>query len=158
MSQDIHEMNKRATLVGHICTQYSFLDYLISNILWSFLNLDKEAGMIVTGNMDIRPKIDMAISLSIHFKKIDDVRSTLQKIKNNSSKDNGFISKRNQIIHGIHSSRDNDPTVMVEAHRKKGHRQRQPMTVEYIEETHLEIASVNKELAALLEKNKINVH
>jgi len=158
MSKDIHNMEQRAKLTGHICTQYSYFDYLISNVIWSVLGIEKDVGMIVTGSMDIKPKIEMAISLLDHLKVEQEIRPTLQKFKNNSSKENGFISKRNKIIHGIFSSRDNDPTIMVEAHRKKSHRERHEIGLEYIQQCHDEIVGANHELIPLLEKSNINVH
>ncbi|MFM5465820.1 hypothetical protein [Aeromonas simiae] len=158
MSEDIHNMELRAKLTGYICTQYSYFDYLVSNVIWHILKIDKPVGMIVTGAMDIRPKIEMAISLLEHHDIENEIRSTLQKFKNNASKENGFISKRNKIVHGIFSSREGDSAVMVEAHRKKSHRERHEMDVEYIQQCYGEIVAANNELVPLLESRGINVH
>ena len=151
------EYGKLLTLIGCVCTQYSFLDYLVSNVVWSLLRVEKDAGMIITGAMDIRPKIAVAIQLSEHYDKHGDIRTELRNIERNASKDTGFIPKRNLIIHGIFSSRDGDPTVMVEAHRKKSARTRATLTIEFVQETHDEIVSTSKRLVRLLERAEINV-
>jgi hypothetical protein len=157
MSEDIHRIQERAKLTGLICTQYSYFDYLISNIIWDALGVEKEVGMIVTGSMDIRPKIEMAISLLDHINKNIEIRGLLQQFKNKASSSSGFISKRNIIVHGIYSSREGDPKVMVEAHRKIAHRERREITIEFIKECHDSIIKANKDLVELMEIKKINV-
>ncbi len=158
MSEVDYGLEKRAKLTGYICTQYSYFDYLISNVIWHVLKVDKPTGIIVTGGMDIRPKIEMAISLLNHFEIENEIRFALQKFKNNASKENGFISKRNKIVHGIFSSSEGDPAVMVEVHRKKSQRDRHEMKVEYIQQCHDEILAANNELISLLKQSGINVH
>ncbi len=155
---DIHSVKERAEITGLICTQYAYFDYLISNIIWYLLNIDKPTGIIVIGSMDIRPKIDMAINLSEHTNKIEEIRKLLQKYKNSGSKPNGFISKRNKIVHGIFSSRDGDPTVMVESHRKKKEHKKHPMEYQYMLDTHTDICNANNELVKIMEPLKINIH
>lgn len=113
--------------------------------------------MVVTGTLDIHPKIDMAIELADHKKLIPDIRAKLQSVKNSAGKPNGFISKRNVIVHGIFSSRDGDPTVLVECH-KKTLRGRQEIKVSYCEETHKEIIAASQVLSSLTETARINVH
>lgn len=158
MTEDIHRIQERAILTGLICTQYSYFDYLISNIIWNALGVEKEVGMIVTGGIDIRPKIEMSILLLDHFDNNSKIRDLLQQFKNNASKPNGFISKRNIIVHGIYSSRERDPKVMVEAHRKIAHRVRREITIEYIKECHDSIVQANKDLVELMEAKNINTH
>ncbi|NQY63824.1 MAG: hypothetical protein HRT38_08800 [Alteromonadaceae bacterium] len=149
---------KRAQMVGFICTVYSYMDYAISNVIWHLLKLDKETGIIVTGAMDIRPKIDMAIELADHTEEISDIRAKLQEFKNQGGKPNGFISRRNKIIHGICSSRNNDSVVMVESHRKKSQRARHELGYQEIVDTYQDISRSNDELVTLMVAHGINIH
>ena len=155
---DIHQIKRRMELTGHICTQYAYFDHLISNIIWHLLSIEKDLGIIVTGNMEIRPKIEMAIEISDYKNEFPYLRKALQSLKNSGNKSSGFISKRNVIVHGIFFTRDNDPKVMVEAHRKKSLRKRQELTIEYYTSTLQEISDANNKLVALMESLNINVH
>ncbi|WP_422139677.1 hypothetical protein [Endozoicomonas sp. ALC020] len=157
MIDDPLNVKKRAELVGYICTQYSYFDYLISNVIWSQLSIEKDVGVMITGPMDIRPKIELAISLLDHYENSEKLRALLQRFKNNASSENGFISKRNKIIHGIMSSSDGLLTVMIELHRKKSQRERHEISLEYIQQCHDEILAANDELKNLMQPEGINI-
>ena len=155
---DIHQVKERMEFTGYICTQYAHFDYLISNIIWHVLDMEKGIGVIITGSMEIRPKIDMAIELLDYKEIFPEIRKKLQSIKNSASSSNGFISKRNVIVHGIFSSKEGDPKVMVESHRKKSMRGRQELKLSYYHETHEDIIKANKALMDLMIPVGINVH
>lgn len=157
MTADIHQYNDRARLSGHINFQYSYLDYLISKFIWALLEIEKPAGVILTGGMDIRPKLDIAIELAEHFNKFEKIRALLKKLKNRGDNPNGFIQSRNIIVHGIYSSRDGDPTVMIESHRSKRLREKKPIKIEFLQKTLDEITKSAKDLCGLMQAEGLNV-
>ncbi|WP_227368316.1 hypothetical protein [Halomonas sp. M20] len=158
MQPDIHKIQKRAELIGHICFQYSFLDYLVSNVIWHILKLDVEAGKIVTGSLDIRPKLDMAVTLASHYGVLDEISAHIKTMKNRIEGKNGAINKRNRLIHGVFASAPGDPVVVVESHRNKRHRQRIALAIDEIQSTLNEITQEATDLSELMEKHGINVH
>ena len=51
---------------GSICFQWSALESLLAVVIWRLLKLDSDTGAIVTGGLDILPRINMAIALATH--------------------------------------------------------------------------------------------
>jgi len=149
--------NEVANLIGHMSFQYSYLDYLISNIVWSSLELKKDVGVIITGSLDIYPKLDMAISLLEELDNYPNLLSSLKSLKNRMQKTNSFVTKRNLYIHGVFSSRDKDSIVMIESHRNKKNRKKKPIEQTDIQQTLNEILNEIKILIPLMKKENINI-
>jgi hypothetical protein len=59
---------KRLAHIGALCLQWSYLEYVIGAIIWKLLNLDIGVGTIVTGGLDLLPRINMAINLCREMK------------------------------------------------------------------------------------------
>ncbi|WP_125925562.1 hypothetical protein [Halomonas aestuarii] len=154
----MHDIHERASLIGYVCFQYSYLDYLVSNIIWGVLNIDKEAGKIVTGSLDIRPRLDMAVELLKHYDTHHELKEFVNTMKNRIEGKNGIINKRNIVVHGVFSSREGDPKVLVESHRSKRHRERAEMTVDEIRELHDRLCEESKSLVNIMEAHGFNVH
>ena len=74
-NNNIH-INNRNTQIGNICMQFSVLELFLANAIWSFLGLNDEVGLIVTGNLDVEARVNMAVALSL---KLDQPKSPIQK-------------------------------------------------------------------------------
>ena len=151
-------VEERASLVGHICFQWSYLEYLISNAVWNLLKLDKPTGMIVTGRMDLRGMVKLASELAMHLDAPSELVEELTRFKKKLEEKDGIAARRNRIVHGVLSSREGDPNVMSELHRTKRFREREPVTVDFLKSTHEDIVAEMRSLVGVWEQVGINVH
>ena len=92
-------MNNRNTQIGNICIQWSHLEYLAALGIWSMLHLDDKTGMILTGGLDLLPRLNMGHSLAVHLNAPKTARNTF-KITRSAIQDQDIINRRNLIIHG----------------------------------------------------------
>lgn len=155
---DVTQYNERAKIVGVISFQWSYLEYLVSNVVWHLLGVDKDKGMIVTGPLDIKPELAMAMELAEYCSASDELKTALKDLSKDLDSGDGLSSRRNLIVHGIYSSRPGDPTVMVEAHKSKKRRQRTELTLEYLRETLEKLNARVDCVAKVLESEGVNVH
>ena len=54
--------------IGNIAAQWSHLEYKLAQTIWILLGLEEGTGKIVTGGLDMLPRINMAINLSRHLR------------------------------------------------------------------------------------------
>ena len=152
------QYSERAKLVGMISFQWSYLEYLVSNVVWHLLGLEKEKGIIVTGPLDIKPELGMAMELAEYCESSQELKAALKNLSKELDSTEGISSRRNLIVHGIYSSRPGDPKVMIEAHKSKRRRQRREISLEYLQETLDKLNAEISKLAEVLEGENINVH
>lgn len=140
------------TATGNVCHQWSYLEYLLSKAIWHLLGLDKKTGMIVTGGMDILPRVNMAIALATHLKAnpsllqaLKDTRTAIQ----GRRKTDGLQYQRNRIVHGVYSSNKEAMEPSVETHRGAGSRQREPINLAEIQQAGTDIHAEAFKLAAV---------
>ena len=156
--RDVTQYNERAKIVGVISFQWSYLEYLVSNVVWHLLGVDKDKGMIVTGPLDIKPELGMAMELAEYCSSSDELKAALKDLSKDLDSQDGLSSRRNLIVHGIYSSRPRDPKVMVEAHKSKNRRQRRELTLDYLRETLEKLNARIDRVTKILESEGINVH
>lgn len=158
MSDDPTQHEERARLVGKISFQWAYLEYLVSNVVWYLIGVSKEKGMIITGHLDIKPEIQISRELADHEGASENIRRVLKDLSRNLDSELGHASRRNLIVHGIYSSREGDPAVMVEAHKSKKSRERQEMSMDFLHETLQQLNAEIDRIIPALEAEGINVH
>lgn len=84
--------------IGHVCLQMSLLELTLAHIIWAFLDLDHDTGAIVTGGLDILPRINMAINIAEHKKAPLPIKAGLRDIR--KALQEGLLDQRNLIVHG----------------------------------------------------------
>lgn len=148
-------------LTGNVCHQWSYLDLLLSKAVWHLLDLDKETGIIVTGGMDMLPRVNMGVALARHLKSdrrllgaLIDARKSIQ----GKGKTDGLLYKRNRVVHGVYSSNDNAVHPMIETHRGAGNRKRHPITPDEIKEVGSSIFATSGKLIEVFELLGIDTH
>jgi len=126
---DISEFQERHAHIGHMCLQWAGLEMAIACIIWKFLKLDVGVGKIVTGGLDMGPRVGMAINLARKLnidrrlvKALEETRATIQK---------DLIDKRNLLVHGFAWSFSDDPNTYVDSHRQ-GDRKSKPFATKDI--------------------------
>lgn len=137
----------RLVQIGNICNQWSYLEYLFSNVIWWLLKIDRETGMIVTGGMDILPRANMAINLAKHLKADSKLINALSEARKSIQNDLG--DKRNTAVHGVYFRTPNDET-KVEMHRGKGAFEKQDFSNEQLRDVGRNIQAVHKKLVPVL--------
>lgn len=155
------DTTKILSATGNVCHQWSYLEYLISKAIWHILGLERDTGIIVTGGMDILSRVNMAIALAKHTrankKLIEVLEETRVKIQGKRKTD-GLMYRRNLIVHGVYSSRDNDPIILVETHRGAGDRKRNPISVAFVAQTGTDIFVASRSLIFVFEPLGISCH
>ena len=146
----------RLMSVGNISTQWAYLEYLVANTIWWLLKVDKPTGMILTGGLDMIPRINMAINLARHLKADRRILEALEVTR--KSIQGGLADRRNIAVHGVFSSSDGSPIVTVEVHRGKGDRKRIPLSDEELIKTGKDISSTIDVLLAAMKPLGINYH
>jgi hypothetical protein len=109
--------------IGLICVQWSAIEYTVSIIIWSLLNLEPQVGMIMTGGLDMLPKLNVAINLARHLKTDRAIISGL--VAARKSIQDGLDTRRNRAVHGVQFSEPGGGYA-VEVHRGPGARTRIP--------------------------------
>jgi hypothetical protein len=121
-----YHKNRNLT-IGSICFQWSHLEYLLSQTIWSLLRIDEDTGKILTGGLDIQPRVNMAIALARHLNAPRGLVTALVEVRTALNKD--LVYRRNRAIHGHRRPDPNEPaSELVEVHRGKGDRTRHPQT------------------------------
>lgn len=144
----------RLISVGNICTQWAYLEYLVANTIWWLLKVDRPTGMILTGGLDMIPRINMAINLARHLKADRRILEALEATR--KAVQGGLADRRNIAVHGVFSSRDGSPIVTVEVHRGKGDRKRTPLPDEELSNIGKDISSTIDGLLASMKPLGIN--
>jgi len=116
----------RAQLIGDICMSWSAIESIVALITWQLLSMDEGTGRIVTGGLDMLPRISMAIALARHLKAGREIITPLEALRKTIQ--DGLDQRRNQAVHGINQVRDGK--WLVEMHRgtKRGPPQELPVS------------------------------
>lgn len=144
------------TNTGIICSLWSYLEYILSNIIWNLLSLDKEIGNIVTGGRDILPKINMAIALADRLNADRELRCALVDVRKQLQ--SGLQDQRNAAVHGVYSSNETALKPRRETHRGKGSGQAKDVDVAELEAVVRDIQKAIDTLLPSCERLGINIH
>lgn len=87
--------------IGALCLQQSLLEYNLARIIWELLDFDPDTGAIVTGGLDLRPRLNMAILLARHKKAPRQVCNALVKLRD-ELRETELLERRNRAVHGVH--------------------------------------------------------
>jgi hypothetical protein len=137
---EIRSVGERLTLIGNVCVQWSALEYQVAACIWMLLELDIETGKIVTGGLDMLPRLNMAINLARHLKAEKALIDCL--VKARAEIQGGLDTKRNRAVHGVHTAVTIAGDALVEVHRGKGGRDATAFPLE-------ELAGLSRSLNAL---------
>lgn len=148
----IHTSN-RSHQIGNICIQWAFLEYLLARAIWKTLDLDKQAGLIVTGALNIQGLSDTAIKLAEKIGQVDEILEAL-KVVRKSLHEFDVIRRRNSAVHGVqfgHPNRLDARIVEVYRGKKAG----DAFEVEDSDLAKLgnDIEDIHKQLYVVLEKH-----
>lgn len=109
---------QRLAFVGDVCVQWANIEYQVAHIIWYLLGVHMEVGKIVTGGLDMQPRLNVAIVLAKQLrapaylvKGLTEARKEIQ---------DGLDIKRNRAVHGVTYFDPSLPTARVELHRGKG--------------------------------------
>ncbi len=148
------DVNSYLRATGNVCHQWSYLEYLLSQLIWHLLKLDKAIGIIVTGEIEITAKAKMALKLSKELLTHNDLISILVLI----SKLQTLAEKRNRVVHGSFSSHPDSVYAAVELHRGKNAGIREQISINDIDSVAEEINILTMSFAVVLEKYGISTH
>jgi hypothetical protein len=133
----------QAAAIGLVCGEWSTLEYNLSIVIWRLLGLDPDTGKIVTGGLDLLPRVNMAINLARHVKQNRATIAALERAR--KTVQDGLDARRNQAVHGVHFAED-DGSTTVEVHRGKGGRNPVTITGDAYSNLADEIRAVRKQL------------
>ncbi|MCJ8339870.1 MAG: hypothetical protein MJK10_15485 [Pseudomonadales bacterium] len=153
MSDD-YRPGRQIDLTGSIYAQYVYFDYLVSSVIWHLLNIDKELGIMVTGNLEIHPKIEMAREIAIYKNELTDIQKLLTSFKNSEVDSEAIFSKRNLIVLDVFSS----SIEKAEVSSNNLSTNRAELSLEYYDKVHDEICAINNDMVVLMKVCNISVH
>ncbi|HYX46852.1 MAG TPA: hypothetical protein VE820_08540 [Sphingomicrobium sp.] len=94
-----------------VCIQWSNLEFQIAHAIWWMLNLDADSGKIVTGGLDMGPRVNMAINLARHIRVDRKVTQALETAR--AALQDGLDKRRNRAVHGVHLTTNDEGEAMV---------------------------------------------
>lgn len=139
---DQDELEARVYLIGYICLQWSYLEYLLAIAIWHALKLTPETGQIVTGGLDIKPRSLMAYRLA---QKVKMPKALTGKLGRASEAVTLIQGDRNLAVHGIYGLHASGK-VTAEVHRGKYRGSAQEMSADRLFQTCNEIDKVINDL------------
>jgi hypothetical protein len=135
-------MTNRNVQIGNICSQFSFLELLLAQAIWSALNLTEKAGLSVTGRLDVEVRAKLAVELCEEQGKSKQVVIELKKVQK-ALQTSKIIERRNRAIHGHRSADPEDPAAQfVVVHRGKNAGIK-------LKQTDSDLAQIGEDIAAL---------
>ena len=108
----------RMASIGNVCAQWAGLEYQISHIIWLMLDLRHEVGKIMTGGLDMQPRLNVAILLARQLGAPRYIERELARIRKEIQ--DGLDMQRNRAVHGISFESPDPNSLRVEVHRGKG--------------------------------------
>ncbi len=136
--------------IGNVCGQWSNIEYQVAHIIWFMLDLNMDVGKIITGGLDMQPRLNVAILLARQLgapryviKGLTDARKAIQ---------DGLDIERNRAVHGVSFPSDNLLVQMVEVHRGKGPRTPQEVPVAQLNRLGDDLAKLGHELNQLFNR------
>ncbi len=131
-------------VIGKIFLNWSLLEFVLTRIISSLLNIDHKTGRIVTRTMNCATKLDKIKKLAIHIQ-LNNV-TNLDKIV---TKIDRAREKRNDIAHGVWAQDEDNNYYIVKYSRK--HPQEPIKTKMPIEELNSTYKEVSSALSALMD-------
>lgn len=142
-------LNDRNTQIGNICFQWAHLEFLLALTIWALLRLDSVTGRIVTGGLDIRPRVKMAIDLAESLRAPAELIDALKSVRKKVESD--LNDRRNRAIHGHRFIDPDDPSLeLVVTHRGKNAGKFLGQSNKDLADLGRDIAAAHKELHAVL--------
>jgi hypothetical protein len=132
--------------VGLICRACSTIEYAVASVIWAMLELDPETGKIVTGGLDMQPRLNMAIALARHKSEPKELVASLETARKELQ--DGLLDRRNLAVHGIPLT-DVAGLATLEVHRGRYARKPTPRGFDEIKALSDEIVAVMNALAAV---------
>lgn len=105
----------RLAIVGFICAQWALIEEKFAKAIWFLLGVDEEVGKIVTGGLDIRPRMNMAIRLAQKIECSPELLAGLEESRRLIQ--DGLAQRRNLVVHGVHNSNPTEGALLLELHR-----------------------------------------
>ncbi|MEL7687147.1 hypothetical protein AAG596_06145 [Citromicrobium bathyomarinum] len=146
---EIALLNDRQLQIGNICHQWAAIEYHIALCIWSLLGIDYETGVILTGGLTMRPRVNMAVKLAVHLNAPKEAIDALTEIR--KTLDGGLEDARNSAVHAVRFKDASNPaSELVEMHRgrKKG---RHPRTNAELRQLGTDIHAAGKTLKRRLD-------
>lgn len=144
--------NDRNLQIGNICIQWSHLEFLAAIAIWSMLRIDEKTGKIITGGLDLLPRLKMAHQLAVHLNAPMQARNSFKAAK--QAVQHRLLDRRNLVIHGHRLSEKGNPWVETfEVHRGKNSGTKQPLSNSDIAQIGKDIAAVHKALHQALRES-----
>lgn len=95
---NLHLSNELRIAIGDITAHWSFLEWQVSGIIHTLLDLDPKRGRAITTQMNIRPKTEIVTLLMEHLGIAPEIVDEFDKAEKEITR---LTTDRNQIIHGI---------------------------------------------------------
>lgn len=95
------------------------------------LKIEKETGIIITGQRDIISQCEMALEIAKSLNKEEKIINSFKKLRT-ALKDGGLSNKRNKAIHGFYFASLEHSFLSIETHRGKDRGNRELMTIEWL--------------------------
>ncbi len=102
--------------VGNVCTQWSYLEYLLGNAISFLLKANDTHSEIILRDTDIFRKARIASELAESVKTDSELQKCLDDILKEIP---NLSSERNLIVHGVYFSKKTDHSVIARAYRGK---------------------------------------
>jgi hypothetical protein len=148
----LDKQDRRLLLIGAVCAQWSHLEYTLATVIWRLLSLDDETGKMVTGGLDMIPRIRMAHRLAQKLsgkptlcKAIEAVRADIQ---------TSLLERRNTAVHGVQFVSPDKEKMLVEVHRGKNALLRSELSIKDLNQLSKDIYETSQKLFTACEKLK----
>ncbi|WP_339854159.1 hypothetical protein [Roseovarius nubinhibens] len=137
-----NHMRNRNVQIGNICSQFAHLELLLAQAIWSALGLTEEAGLSVTGSLNVEARARLAVELCEKQGKPKQVVDELRRVRKELQASK-VIERRNRAIHGHRFPNPDDPaSEFVVVHRGKDAGVK-------LKRTDAELAQIGKDIADL---------
>jgi len=134
--------------IGHVCLQWSLLELTLLALLSNMEDMDIEKGEVIFGGLDIKPRVNMAISLGTRHKLPPPLLAELRAIRKVIQVD--LMDRRNQAVHGAHGESELLGTYQLRMSRWPAPKKLQPVSYESMIALSEEIHRVQQRVYAVL--------
>ena len=145
----------RLLIVGNVCVQWSYLEYLLGNIVPFLLKIGDEQSEILLRHSDIIRKAQFAKDLADSTNADSELTSCLIKIAKAIPE---LSSERNLVVHGVYFSKDGADLVIAQAYRGKYVGSPQSMGIDRMLKLGNDIAALSTQIRLPMERLGIRIH
>lgn len=103
----IQNRDARNMHIGNVCHQWAHLELSIAVVIWQLLGVDEETGRLLTGGLDIQPRVNKAIALAEHLNAPPQLKKALRQTR--TALQDGLDERRNQAVHGARFTDHSSP-------------------------------------------------